>query len=101
VNEVRFVEVRQSMRNGGGPACLRLRVVLTDDELRSVYPPILFTDELHRRLRAWVERHYRDHLEPADLADPKLLDEARAALATLMEILELGEIYSFPNRRLR
>ena len=38
IGRVEFVEVRQSMRNGGGPACLRLRVVLTDEERAAVAP---------------------------------------------------------------
>ena len=90
IGRVEYVDVRQSMRNGGGPACLRLRVVLTDDELAATNPAQRFDAALHARLTAWAERHYRDRLLPADLADPCLLDESRAALDALTGILGLG-----------
>jgi succinylarginine dihydrolase len=77
------VDVRQSMANGGGPACLRLRVVLTREELAALAPGVLVTAERLDALEAWVRRHYRDRLEVADLADPALLDESRRALAEL------------------
>jgi len=83
------VAVRQSMKNGGGPACLRLRVVLTADELAAVHPGVLVTPGLLADLEAWVRRHYRDRLTVADLADPQLLAESRAALAELAGILAL------------
>lgn len=83
------VAVRQSMKNGGGPACLRLRVVLTAAELAAVHPGVLVTPRLLVDLEAWVRRHYRDRLTVADLADPALLDESRAALAELAGILAL------------
>jgi succinylarginine dihydrolase len=95
VGPVHYVDVRQSMRNGGGPACLRLRVVLTEAELAAMHPGVIFDDALHATLRTWVEKHYRDELTPADLADPKLLDESRAALDELSRILRLGSLYEF------
>lgn len=90
VGRVEYVDVRQSMRNGGGPACLRLRVVLTEAELAATNPAMRLTDELYRRLSAWGERHYRDRLTPGDLADPTLLDESRRALDELTGLLGLG-----------
>lgn len=77
------VDVRQSMANGGGPACLRLRVVLTREQLESLPPGVLVTAERLDALEAWVRRHYRDRLEVTDLADPALLEESRRALAEL------------------
>ena len=90
IGAVEYVDVRQSMRNGGGPACLRLRVVLTDEELDAANPAQRLTDELHARLSIWAATWYRDELKPADLADPALLDESRGALDELTEILDLG-----------
>jgi succinylarginine dihydrolase len=94
-DEIHFVDVRQSMRNGGGPACLRLRIVLTDAELAATHAGVLFTDTLHALLRNWIERHYRDELRPADLTDPNLLEESRRALDELSQVLGLGAIYDF------
>ena len=90
IGRVEYVDVRQSMRNGGGPACLRLRVVLTGAELAATNPAMRLTDELHARLSIWAATWYRDELRPADLADPALLDESRGALDELTGILELG-----------
>jgi succinylarginine dihydrolase len=98
IGEVRFVDVRQSMRNGGGPACLRLRVVLTEAELAATNPAMRLTPDLHDRLIAWAERHYRDELVARDLADPDLLTESRAALDELTGILELGSNF-YPYQR--
>ncbi len=68
------------MANGGGPACLRLRVVLTEEERRAVNPAVMMNDALFTALNAWADRYYRDRLTAADLADPLLLREGREAL---------------------
>ncbi|WP_428156011.1 N-succinylarginine dihydrolase [Brevundimonas sp.] len=90
IGRVQYVDVRQSMRNGGGPACLRLRVVLNAAELAATNPAMRLTDARHADLSAWANRWYRDELRPADLADPDLLDETRGALDELTNILKLG-----------
>ena len=96
IGRVEYVDVRQSMRNGGGPACLRLRVVLTDAELEATNPAQRFTPGLHTTLADWITRRYRDRLAPADLADPLLLTESREALDELSQILDLGgDFYPF------
>jgi succinylarginine dihydrolase len=90
------IDLRQSMRNGGGPACLRLRVVLTDEERRAANGAMLLDQTLQGRLVDWVERHYRDELAPDDLGDPLLMRESREALDELTQILRLGgSFYAF------
>jgi succinylarginine dihydrolase len=93
IRTIHFVDVRQSMNNGGGPACLRLRVVLDSDQMAKVEQGVLFTPALHQKLEAWIGRHYREKLAPEDLSDVKLVDESRAALDELTHILNLGSIY--------
>ncbi|SFU69546.1 succinylarginine dihydrolase [Halomonas korlensis] len=95
ISEVVVKDVKQSMRNGGGPACLRLRVVLSDAERAALSGRVLLDDILHDELVTWVERHYRDRLAPADLADPQLAMEALAALDELTAILAIGAVYPF------
>ncbi len=90
IGRVDFVDVRQSMRNGGGPACLRLRVVLSQAERTAANPDMLMSEALYTKLTRWISRHYREELAPADLADPQLLVEGRAALDELCSILNLG-----------
>ncbi|MCG2581121.1 MAG: N-succinylarginine dihydrolase [Marinobacter sp.] len=95
ITSVEVFDVKQSMRNGGGPACLRLRVALNDDELKAMHHGVLLNDALYERLTTWVEAHYREELSTEDLADPMLLDEVRKALDELSGILGLGSIYDF------
>jgi len=95
ITSVEVFDVKQSMRNGGGPACLRLRVVLSDDELKAMHHGVLLNDALYERLTTWVEAHYREELSQDDLGDPMLLDEVRKALDELTGILGLGSIYDF------
>lgn len=95
VKQVHYVDVKQSMLNGGGPACLRLRIVLTQDELAEVNSGIFLDGLLYNKLVAWVEKHYRDRLHPSELADPNLLKEVYEALNELTGILNLGSIYNF------
>lgn len=95
IREVKVFDLKQSMQNGGGPACLRLRVVLKENELAAVNQGVMMTPELHATLTSWVEKHYRDRLSESDLADPQLLVECRTALDELTQILKLGAVYPF------
>lgn len=95
IKEVHYVNIKESMQNGGGPACLRLRVALQRKEIDSITSHVLLNEKLYTRLIAWVQKHYRDRLEPKDLQDPKLYEEVRAALDELTYLLNIGSIYSF------
>jgi succinylarginine dihydrolase len=95
VREVHYIDVRQSMHNGGGPACLRLRVPLEAAEEAAIAANVFLDDALLGALGGWIERHYRDRLVPADLADPRLAREGMAALDELTQLLRLGAIYDF------
>ncbi len=95
ISELRVFDLRESMANGGGPACLRLRVVLTPEEQRAVNPAVMMNDTLFNTLNDWVDRYYRDRLTQADLVDPQLLREGREALDALSRILQLGSVYPF------
>jgi succinylarginine dihydrolase len=95
IKQLAFTDLRQSMWNGGGPACLRLRIVMSEAERRALRGRVLLNDVLLPRIEDWVRRHYRDRLSGADLGDPALLDESRAALDELTSMLALGSIYAF------
>jgi len=90
-----MLDVRESMRNGGGPACLRLRVPLTEHELSRMNAGVRLTAERHARVLDWVDRHYPETLTPSELADPQLLRRGRDALDELTQLLTLGPIYDF------
>ena len=95
IDQIQVFDLRESMRNGGGPACLRLRVALNETELAAVNRGSLIDDTLFHRLNQWVDKHYRDRMTQEDLVDPQLLLEVRHALDELTQILQLGNIYSF------
>ena len=95
IDALQVFDLRQSMHNGGGPACLRLRVVMNEAEQDAFNQATRMSDALYPRLVDWVERHYRDRLLPADLADPQLMDESFTALDELSRILQLGSVYPF------
>jgi succinylarginine dihydrolase len=95
VKRIEYFNLRQSMHNGGGPACLRLRVQLSEPEVAALGARMLFTAVLDDELVSWVKRHYRDRLLPGDLRDPKLARESFTALDELTGILQLGSIYDF------
>ncbi|USX20501.1 N-succinylarginine dihydrolase [Oxalobacteraceae bacterium OTU3REALA1] len=95
VDELIHFDLRQSMRNGGGPACLRLRVALNDAEAAAMHQGVVMTEALYHTLVAWVEKHYRDRLDPSDLADPSLAIEVHTALEDLSRILGLPNLYDF------
>lgn len=92
IGRVQYVDVRQSMRNGGGPACLRLRVVMTDEELAACHQGVLMDEEKIDQLQEVVRKTYRDRLSAADLADPVFADECRTAREALLDALGLSDL---------
>lgn len=95
IGSAHFVDCRQSMENGGGPACLRLRLVLQEEEIRACKGNLFLQESLYDQLVQWVNRHYRDRLTFEDLLDPQLVSESYTALDELSSLLQLGSLYSF------
>ena len=95
IEEVHYIDLKQSMQNGGGPACLRLRIILTEEELTSSHQGVYLDEALYLKLTDWIGKHYRDRLSIEELSDPNLLIESRTALDELSQILGLGSIYPF------
>ena len=90
-----FVDIRQSMMNGGGPACLRLKVILNEEEQNNLNQKFLMNNKKLDSIKLLIEREYRDVLYPDDLKDPSLLDESRRVLDELTQIFGIGSIYAF------
>lgn len=95
VAQVHYLDLRQSMNNGGGPACLRQRIRLTDAERAAVKANVFYSEALHQSLAGWIRKHYREALLPADLQDPALARESMTALDELTQLLKLGSVYDF------
>jgi succinylarginine dihydrolase len=79
ITRVEVVDVRESMRNGGGPACLRLRVPVSDAARAAIHPGYLLTPGRWDLLAALVERLWPEAVAPEDLLEPDLWAAAKAA----------------------
>ncbi len=95
ISSVYYLDLKQSMRNGGGPACLRLRIPLQEKELTAMHQGVLVDNTILDKLERWVLKHYRTELKITDLIDPNLMNEVLFALDELTQILKLGSIYPF------
>lgn len=89
INKIEYFDLKESMKNGGGPACLRLRVLLNDKELKAMHQGVILTDSLYKKLVEWVNNHYRDSLSPENLSDVSLYNESINALSELYKLLNL------------
>ncbi len=89
INRVQYVDLRESMRNGGGPACLRLRVLMSDDELAKMHQGVLLNDKLFAQIQSWIESYYSNELTLAEMADEKFYTNYQRALLELYDLLGL------------
>jgi len=88
IHAAHFIDVRESMHNGGGPACLRLRVLMSAEAERSVNPAHLLDERTADRLEVLIATHWPERLTPADIGLPQTWEavwEARTRLVTLVE----------------
>lgn len=82
------VDVRESMRNGGGPACLRLRVPVDEAAMAGIDPRFILDDARWERLRRTVEAYWPEAIAPRNLTDPALWEQARTAHAALEQAID-------------
>lgn len=88
IGSVEYVPLDQSMANGGGPACLRLRVQMTEAQLAGLPSQLRLTALRYQQLREWIERWYPEQLSPEQLADA---EQARSGLEAVRRLeIELG-----------
>lgn len=87
LSEVYYLDLRQSMNNGGGPACLRIQFPLNAEELDSLPPTMMLNESRYHALKAHIHTHYRDKLTPKDLSDPDFYLECQQALAALQSVM--------------
>ena len=89
IRRVELVDVRQSMANGGGPACLRLRVVA---DPATVDLRFLVDDAKLDRLAGAIRREWPEQIHHDDLQQPTLIAEIEKARSALLEVLGLSEL---------
>ena len=88
IRQVIPVDVRQSMANGGGPACLRLRVVADPETVDARF---MLDDEKADRIARIIERHWPESITPGQLGDEALAGEVVSAREALLQELDLRE----------
>ncbi len=91
IRRVEVVDVRQSMANGGGPACLRLRVVA---DPATVDPRFIVDDAKLDRIYEVVRRIWPVEIASSELQEDALVRDIASARAALLETLELGVLLS-------
>jgi succinylarginine dihydrolase len=91
IRRVEFVDVRQSMANGGGPACLRLRVACDPS---TVDPRFLVDEAKLDRLAAVIRRNWPEEIAGADIQRPSLIADVEAARLSLLDTLGLAGLAS-------
>ena len=89
IRKVIPVDVRQSMANGGGPACLRLRVVA---DPKTVDQRFLLDDATARVIEDVVSTMWPESIPLAQLGDPELARGVSAAREALIDALGLHEL---------
>ncbi len=81
------VDIRQSMANGGGPACLRLRVVADPADI----DPRFMVDEARLdAVAAIISRTWPEQIAPDDLDDTRLIASIEQSWLTLVDHLGLA-----------
>ena len=89
IRRVEIVDVRQSMANGGGPACLRLRVVA---DPAAVDPRFMADEARLDAIAEIVRRHWPEQIHHSELQQPALIRDVETARAKLAEALDLAEL---------
>ncbi|WP_120076734.1 N-succinylarginine dihydrolase [Aurantiacibacter odishensis] len=89
IRHVNVVDVRQSMANGGGPACLRLRVVA---DPATVDPRFMLDDAKADKLESVIADYWPETIDPAQIGDAELAATVRTARSKLLEVLGIDEL---------
>lgn len=92
IREVRYLDIRESMKNGGGPACLRLRVAMKESDLTFLPQHLLITDASYKSLKHIIESYYPDTLAAQELKDPGFPEQCRRAFKLITQYFSSAEI---------
>jgi len=95
IRRLEIVDVRESMANGGGPACLRLRVVA---DPATIDPRFMVDNARLDAIAAIVEAHWPQAIDPGEIGNAALITDIERARAALLNSLDLvGLIDSLPS----
>jgi len=83
------VDVRQSMANGGGPACLRLRVVA---DPATVDARFMLDEAKAERIEAVIAQMWPETIQPDEIGTEALAAKVIEAREALLAVLSLDEL---------
>lgn len=89
IKDVYYLDLKESMRNGGGPACLRLRVVMSEKQIQNCKQSVFYNEALYNKMKTWINKFYPEELSLEMLLDEAFLihlDQAYAELAKIFDI---------------
>lgn len=89
IRKVIPVDVRQSMANGGGPACLRLRVVA---DPATVDQRFMLDEAKAGRIEQVIAETWPETIDPGDLGSESLEKRVVSARQALLSALDLDEL---------
>ena len=89
LKEIAYLDLHQSMRNGGGPACLRLRITLNETEMAALQGKLILDDERHQKLVDLVNQRYPEELALEQLSDWDFASDVMEIVREIYRILEL------------
>lgn len=89
IRKILPVNVRQSMANGGGPACLRLRVVADPADIDQRF---IANHDILDRLEGVINTYWPEQIAPADIGKPDLLTQCEEAHRALVDLLRLQDL---------
>lgn len=94
IDEIAYFDVSQSMANGGGPACLRLRVVLSEQERQNILPSVLLNENNYQELRRIIDDYYVDNFSFDLIRDEsflRLCKESHEAICQILGLIQLDD----------
>lgn len=89
INEIKFFDIKESMDNGGGPACLRLRVLLEKEEIDAIRKDIWFNEKLFDNLSQIINSFYEEEFYPEKALSQYFLDKTKDCYSAIYKILAL------------
>jgi succinylarginine dihydrolase len=92
IQELNFIDLKQSMLNGGGPACLRIRVVLNEEQLKKTNQKMMFSNDLYQKLKKSIETYYPEKFELSSISNASMLEQIENAYIDLQSILPIKDL---------
>lgn len=97
-SQILFQDLRESMKNGGGPACLRWRAFLSEKEFQTLPSKLIFDLRVYEELKKWIHEFYEEEILFEKLMKKSFLEKTEKAFRELAQIIEMEDLYDFGER---